>query len=170
MTGPDESTNAGGDDEVTIVQPTNTLAAKVRKVSGSLEDLLNNSEKMLASMKDDFDVVMEKLVSELSSAYTQRWLPETGRRQGVVALAQTARGIKGKAGSFGFGLLSDIADLFSEYLDDTPVAEQKSAAVLSYVDAMQVIWRQKISGDGGAVGRQIISDLKKLNVKATGGA
>lgn len=170
MTGSDDNKSAGGDDEVTIVQPTNVLAAKVRKVSGSLDDLLNNSERMLASMKDDFDIVMENLIAELSTTYTQRWLPEAGRSQGIVALAHAARGIKAKAGSFGFGLLSNIADLFSEYLDDTPVAEQKSAAVLSYVDSMQVVWRQKISGDGGAIGQQIIADLKKLNVKATGGA
>lgn len=169
MTGPTHDKD-DGDDEVTIVHPTNTLAAKVRKVEGSLEDLLSNSEKMLAGMKNDFDFIMDKLTAEISTTYTQRWLPEGGRSQGAAALAQTARGIKAKAGSFGFGLLSDIADLFSEYLDDTPVAEQKSAAVLSYIDSLQVVWRQKISGDGGAIGRQIIADLKKLNVKAAGGA
>ncbi len=151
------------DDDFSIIHPPNTLAAKTTKREGSLQDLLASADSMLSSMKEDFDALVDKALADLPAIYSQQWQVPASRKQAIVAFSRTANTLKGKSGSFGFGLLGTVADLFRDYLTDVPPEQQKAAAILNYIDTLNVVWKHKISGDGGEIGRQIVADLTKLN-------
>lgn len=155
------------EDDFTVINPPNMLAAKVQKKSGTLDDLLKSADKMLKDVSFEFDQLMDDHVKQLTAIYA-KWNAAETRAEAIKAYASIANSVKGNAGTFNYALLGKIADLFRDYLDDTQPADQKPAAILSYVNAMQVVWKQKITGDGGMLGKQMVGDLMKLNQKLSG--
>src|SRR5215470_5208970 len=137
------------EEDFSVINPPNLLGAKVQKKAGTLDDLLKNADKMLTGIQFEFETLIEQNINDLQKVFTLRWKDMETREKANYEFSQIANNVKGKAGSFGYGLLGDIADLFRDYLDDTPVADQKPAAILSYINAIQVVWKQKITGDGG---------------------
>jgi hypothetical protein len=155
--------------DFTVITPPNLLAAKVPKKTGTLDDLLKNADKMLTSIQFEFESLMDQAIADLQKHFKESWTDPAKRPKAVSEFSGIANTIKGQSGSFNYGLLGDIADLFRDYLDDTNPEDQNPAAILSYINAIQVVWKQKITGDGGMIGKQIVSDLIKLNQKAAGG-
>ncbi len=166
MTKPDSDGQASQpDDEVSIIQPPNPLAGKVKKASGSVDDLLAKAETMLSSMKDDFEIIADQLIAQLARDFA-RWQNAATRPQAVTAFKAATNALKGKSGSFGFGILGEVADLFRDYLTDVPAAQQTPEAIQNYINTLTIVWKQRIPGDGGDLGRQIVADLARLNERA----
>lgn len=155
-----------GDDDFTIVPVPNFLAQKVKKKKGTLDDLLANAETMLSGMKNDFESLIDDVIGRLPGIQAGAWSDLARRHQAIADFADAANTIKGKSGSFGFGVLGEVADLFRDYVRDTPPHEQQAVAIANYIGTLQLLWKQRISGDGGALGRQIVADLTRLNEKA----
>ena len=154
------------DDDFKLIPVPNTLAAKVKKRKGSLDDLLANAETMLGGMKNDFEALIDDVIARLPGIQAGPWSDPARRPAAVDEFASTANTIKGKSGSFGYGVLGEVADLFVEYVRDTPPGEQQAVAIANYIGKLQLLWKQRIFGDGGALGRQIVADLTRLNTKA----
>jgi chemotaxis protein histidine kinase CheA len=161
-----KDTDQGGDDDFSIIQVPNTLAAKTKKVEGTLNDLLASAEEKLAGMKQDFETLIDAVVSQLPVTQSQLWNDPARRPAAIESFARAANTLKGKSGSFGFGVLGEIADLFRDYVRETPAADQQASAITNYISTLQLMWKQRITGDGGPVGRQIVADLVKLNEQA----
>jgi hypothetical protein len=153
------------DDDFSIIEVPNTLAQKAKKMEGTLADLLANAETMLSGMKQDFETLIDGVVAQLPVTQARLWTDPARRAEAIEAFARAANTLKGKSGSFGFGILGEIADLFRDYVRDTPPSRQQASAIDNYIGTLQVVWKQRISGDGGAVGRQIVADLTKLNAQ-----
>lgn len=163
MSGDNSDSN---DKDFSIVYPPNLLAQKAKKTEGTLEDLLANAENMVAGMKDEFEALVDRALLQLPTIRDQQWRNEAARLRAIQAFCNIVNVLKGKSGSFGYGILGDIADLFRDYLRETPPHEQKVEAVTNYIGALQAVWKQRITGDGGKVGQQIVADLSKLNERA----
>lgn len=76
--------------------------------------------------------------------------------------------MKGLGGTFGYPLVTTITHYLSNYLEHCLNAEgaRVSTAVVSpHIDALYVVLSQKISGDGGAIGRELVSGLEKVVLK-----
>lgn len=76
--------------------------------------------------------------------------------------------MKGLGGTFGYPLVTTITHYLSNYLEHCLNADgaRVSAAVVSpHIDALYVVLSQKISGDGGAIGRELVSGLEKVVLK-----
>jgi hypothetical protein len=76
--------------------------------------------------------------------------------------------MKGLGGTFGYPLVTTITHYLSNYLEHCLNSESAhvSAAVVSpHIDALYVVLSQKISGDGGAIGRELVSGLEKVVLK-----
>lgn len=167
MTSPDGL--PAGDDGVQIIQPRNNLAGKVRKISGSAGDLSAMSDRDLANARTDYRAVVDEDTAALP-ALLGRWLDGTTRPAAIAEFRQRAKRIGDRATPFGYHLLGQVTGLFIAYLDRVAPAEQDRVAIGSYLGAIQVIWKQNLSGDGGTMGAQMAADLEKLNSRATAGA
>lgn len=152
-----------------IINPSNPLAAKVSKCRGSVADLLGNAEEMLAEMTDDFVSLVDETVARLPDLYEQ-WAIDATRDSAISVLIPAARMLKGKCGSFGFPLVGKVADLFCDYLCAVPPERQDPAVILNYVETLQMVWKQRISGDGGVIWHQIVANLTRINELASPGA
>lgn len=151
---------------VRILNPPNFLKQKIKVAPGLLDELLARADRMVEGLQGEFEAETELRIRRLAEAYERRWRVPATREPAVLELRRLCHDIKGEAGTFGFPLLSDIADLFGDYLRETTAATQRAEAVKGYVDAFQVMWSQKIKGEGGELGRQLLASLMKLNEKA----
>jgi hypothetical protein len=76
--------------------------------------------------------------------------------------------MKGLGGTFGYPLVTTITHYLSNYLEHCLNSEQaqvSTAVVSPHIDALYVVLSQKISGDGGAIGRELVSGLEKVVLK-----
>lgn len=157
-----QGTSTAGETAVGIINPPNFLKNKVRIAPGLLEDVLARADKLIAALQGEFAAGTEIRIQKLADVYQQWRLPET-REAAIRDFRRLAHDLKGEAGTFGYDLITDIADLFGDYLRETPTGRQTAEAVKSYVDTFQMVWSQRITGDGGEAGRQMIAGLSKLN-------
>lgn len=160
----DDDSSSSGED-FSIIHPPNPLADKAKKTAGTLEDLLANAESMVAGMKQEFEGIVDRAVLQLP-ALSQQWRNPATRPRAIQAFCNVANVLKGKSGSFGYGIMGEIADLFRDYLSATPPPVQQPDVISNYIGTLQIVWKQRIVGDGGEVGRQIVADLTRLNERA----
>ena len=76
--------------------------------------------------------------------------------------------MKGLGGTFGYPLVTTITHYLSNYLEhclNTEAVQVSPAVVSPHIDALYVVLSQKISGDGGAIGRELVSGLEKVVLK-----
>jgi hypothetical protein len=76
--------------------------------------------------------------------------------------------MKGLGGTFGYPLVTTITHYLSNYLEhclNTDSAKVSAAVVSPHIDALYVVLSQKISGDGGAIGRELVAGLEKVVLK-----
>jgi CheY-like chemotaxis protein len=88
-------------------------------------------------------------------------------------LRKKAHDIKGQAGSFGYRLATDIAQSLVRVVipilddfdrrDDRPVALR--ILLSAHVEALKVVSSQRIKGDGGAEGRELLAELDARRAK-----
>lgn len=160
-------TEAPDDTKVRVLNPPNFLKTKTKVLPGSLEELLARAEKAVANLQGEFEVGTEMRLNRYPEILRVRWRARASREAAVQEFRRLNHDVKGEAGSFGYALLGQIADLFSDYLRETPIAEQQEEAIAGYVDALRVTWTQRIRGDGGALGGQLLDSLLKLNAKTS---
>lgn len=150
---------------VRILNPPNFLKQKTKISPGLLDEFLARADKAVAALQTEFEAGVELRIKRLAEIGRSSWTLSATREDAVRQLRGHCHEIKGEAGTFGYPLLSDIADLFGDYLRETPLANQKIEAIRAYVDTFDVVWTRRIKGDGGDLGRQLIASLMKVNEK-----
>lgn len=150
---------------VRVINPPNFLKQKTKIAPGLLDEFLARADKMVAALESEFEAGTELRIRRLTEIFRRQWTLPAKRQEAVGQLRRQCHDIKGEAGTFGFPLLSDIADLFGDYLRETPLEKQKPEAIKAYVDTFEVVWTRRIKGNGGDLGRQLIQSLIKVNQK-----
>jgi hypothetical protein len=87
---------------------------------------------------------------------------------GVKLMLRICWDMKGLGGTFGFPLVTEITHYLSNYLEhceNSPDVSVSSAVVQPHIDALYVVLSQKISGDGGAIGRELVRGLETVVLK-----
>lgn len=133
----------------------------------SLDDLVARAEQAVARLQGQFEENMQQRLHDLPDLFERRWCPLESRHAAVQELRRINHDIKGEAGTFGYDILGDIAELFSSYLRAVPAEAQSEATVRRYVDALADAWGRRLAGDGGGTGRRLLSDLARLNPAAS---
>lgn len=154
-----------GEAEVWIFHLPNTLKAKLGRGSQyTFElpvELLEKAEEELDRVALDFHDwaadYLKRLMRLVSEAETS---PELRRRvfRDINGLAHELRG---QGGLFGYPLMTTLAlSLYEATEPGCPETDDSVAIVKAHVDAMRVVVRDQIKGDGGAVGRALLDSLR----------
>jgi hypothetical protein len=162
----DKPENNDDDNEAQVFQPPNTMAGKVRKITGSVTDLITMTDKQLAGRKTDYAFAVDRDLERLTTLFNGPWADLATRDDANAEFRSLAIVIGERAASRNYTLMAQITELFISYLANVAAAAQQSMAIESYLNAIQVIWKQKLGGEGGAIGAQIIADLTTLNQKS----
>lgn len=158
--------NDGNDDQgskkagVEIINPPNTIKEKVSGSGGPTPEMLARAEAAIAEMSDDYpdwaakDVdALEALVAKLSPGIATDDEP-------VREAFRKAHDMRGQGGSFGYPLMTRIANSFCRFTETVESLDADAIGILeTHVDAMRAVIGNKVKGTGGDVGAQIADGL-----------
>lgn len=154
--------------EAQFVTPPNYLKMKVG--SGGIDkEALKEAEiaiqvlghKMYAKWADDD-------LGRMRAAFDEMKQTSLDDPEGVKRMLRICWDMKGLGGTFGYPLVTTITHFLSNYLEhclSDSQARVSSAVVSPHIDALYVVLSQKISGDGGAIGRELVAGLEKVVLK-----
>jgi hypothetical protein len=87
---------------------------------------------------------------------------------GIRTMLRICWDMKGLGGTFGYPLVTTITHYLSNYLEhclEHSEARVVPTIVTAHIDALNVVLTQKISGDGGVIGRELVIGLEKVVLK-----
>lgn len=181
---PDEERRMMNDDDVVVVysadkvvkpkKPTdvwyfrlpNALKGKAGGGDSSPGELPNNllqeAETQLQRSSLDFTEWALQYVSQLQDLCTETLMQPGKRTIYFEKIHMLAHELRGQGGTFGYPLVSVIGKMLYECTGERcPENDSAVEIVKSHVDIMRAVLRDKIAGDGGEVGRQLLEALKQ---------
>ena len=144
---------------------TNTLKEKAggANITGPADipvGLLEEAEQQLQRASLDFSTWALEYLSRLSDFCTDALKQPVGRTSHFQNINLLALELRGQGGTFGYPLISTFGKmLYDTTLDGCPEDDNAVEIVKAHIDAMRAVLREKISGDGGAVGRELAKSL-----------
>lgn len=155
--------------EVTSTTPKNHIKEKLEDISIRdvfTEDSIASADSLIEEKKKDFFGDAKFLLDEMETAYTQL-ANDSGNPSQVRALESHCRSLRGQSETLGFDLLAHISKSLLDFCSKHYKAgdNDKNIVLRKHLDTLQLIIRDKMQGDGGAVGKELINSLQLLNKK-----
>lgn len=150
-----------------IINPPNklkqTVGPKVDLGSGELlarADAAMRKAAAAVDLADDADEYLARL---------RKALADVGARQGgdqtaaITEIYNITHDLRGQGTTFGYPLVTRVARSLNHYLENRKKLSGAEADVVkAHVDALTVVLKNRMTGDGGAVGEEIASSLESI--------
>jgi CheY-like chemotaxis protein len=128
------------------------------------EASVKEAQRVISNSRGKFLEWVVGDLSELEEAY--RALEASPEEHNVLAMANAAMRVKGRAGTFGYDLASQVAESLNDITRGSSYADPKRLiAVRKHIDVLYVIFQRNILGGGGAVGKDLMDSLEILSKK-----
>ena len=127
-------------------------------------DLLEEAEQQLERAALDFTTWALDYLKKLSDLCTEALAADTegGRVNFFQEINLLALELRGQGGTFGYPLISTFGKmLYDSTLEGCREDDNAVKIVQAHVDSMRAILREKIAGDGGKIGRELLASLKQ---------
>lgn len=151
-----------------FIQPPTTLKDKVT-VSANGVDLkaLEQAEQLIAGMQDSYLEWVEDDLKKISGFYQQAVSEVDNRAQLFDDIFSVSHDIKGQGGSFNYPLMTMIGNLLCRFLErrEGDPKESHMAIIKVHIDAMRLVIAQRMEGDGGRAGDNLIRGLNAAVAK-----
>lgn len=154
-------------DKTEFIKPPVDLKAKAGPVTPGVDEAaLARAEQAIAAMAEDYIVWAEEDIKKLKVAVADvRAQAPDDRKDTVDAVFGLAHDMKGQGGSFGFPLITAVANQmcrFIENSEDSTFTDAHVNILAVHADALNLILSKKIKGDGGRAGDDLLSGLQAV--------
>lgn len=159
---PDDGHNNGA---YQLITPPNLLKVKVGGggSTGIDVDAIRQASSAIEVMAGDFEERVEldvamimKLSHDLDSD------PSRAAKLGA-KLSRIGLEMGGQGETYGFELISEVGASMCRYISELETPEGLNGEVVrAHADAMRAIIKNKVKGDGGVVGAELVTSLEKL--------
>lgn len=150
--------------KVEFIQPPNLLKDRVSVLSPTEEHILDDNP-MLVDLAREFVERLPGDIKQIEDAFTAlKAKPEDDFR--ITVLFRFVHDLKGLGGTFDYPLISVIGNDLCRFLE-MPIAinPARLKVIGFYVDALGMVQRKAITGDGGDKGVRIINALHAMTQK-----
>ena len=90
-------------------------------------------------------------------------VPEARRRKPFELINSIAHELRGQGGTFGYPLITTVGKMLYEITSFSCSTDETAIRIIkAHIDTMRVVFREKITGDGDEVGRQLIKTLTRV--------
>lgn len=166
---PDKIVKPKKDSDVWYFRLPNTLKEKAGGAGfkGGAEiplDLLEQAEEQLERAALDFTTWALDYLSKLSDLCTEALLAdaEAGRGIHFQEINHLALELRGQGGTFGYPLISTLGKMLFDATSEGCREDNNAVEIVqAHINTMRAVIREKISGDGGKIGRSLLASLKK---------
>jgi hypothetical protein len=150
----------------TLIRVANRLKDKVtlggRVTGGGFDpDLLRQAEERIEAMREVFMDAAQRDIARLAASYRDAQAEPAECARHLDAVERLAHDIKGYGSHIGYDLLTAFADSLSLFLRKAAVGDDVRLAVAGvHVDALCLVLREHITGDGGEQGAKLAQGLR----------
>ncbi len=132
-------------------------------------DLLAEAEEQLERASLDFTDWAKTYLDQLSALCDDASRKAEGRKDDFEQINLLAHELRGQGGTFGYPLITTFAKMLYD-ATYAGCAENDNAVeiVKAHIDAMRAVLREKVSGDGGEIGRTLLASLREAIEKRPG--
>ena len=146
----------------------NSLREKAAAGLGAVEikgeipmDLIEQAEKELERASFDFTIWALDYLGKLSSLCTEALMEPGSRSRHFGDIHDLALELRGQGGTFGYPLISTFGKMLYDITGEGCGEDDTSVEIVkSHIDSMRAVIREKIAGDGGEIGRELLKSLK----------
>jgi len=157
--------------KVEFVDNPNPLRSKVKvKAGADAAALIAQAEQSVKKLGDEFETIFVDSVAALAAAMTEVRKSGMAREHGLIAMRRLLHDLRGQAGTFGYPLVSQVGDSACKFIDlSDDIGETEVEVIRMHVDALKAISQARIKGDGGPIGQELMSGLRKVILKYNAG-
>ncbi len=159
-------------DEALFVTPPGSLADKAKTDGGGLDEaeMLRRAEEAVTALKGEYPIWVEGHLADLEKAYAgARANPDEGDVH-LGTVAQIAHEVKGEGTTYGYPLMTMLGDSLCGFTrgmieGKTQRSDTHLDIIGKHIEAMRVVIRDRIEGDGGELGQTLLASLEKAVAK-----
>jgi len=146
---------------VEVINPPNMIKHKVSGSGGPSPEMLANAEKAINQMSEDYPNWAIKDVDKLEGLIGEA-KPGVGNGKEILSEAfKLAHDMRGQGGSFGYPLMTRIANSFCRFVEGLDEVDAGSLQICNaHVQSMRAVLQNKVKGTGGPIGAQIADGLE----------
>ncbi|MEX0696854.1 MAG: Hpt domain-containing protein [Dongiaceae bacterium] len=153
-----------------MVTPSNFLRAKFSGGAGiDPERLIAEAEAALATLNEDYETWVGADLSRLETAFRDAQGDPDRRRELLRQAHGIAHEMKGQGTTFGYPLVTHAAGSLCRLFEaiDEVADEFALRAIELHIGGLRSIVINRIKGDGGATGRDLVAALNAVAAKAS---
>ena len=151
--------------KVKITTPINPVKAKA-KIGGPNavdNEVLRKAETAIEEMCEDYLGWVQKDLADIDTAFDLLVSQKGAERENLDQIFLLAHDMKGQGGTFGFNLITTIADQLCRLVDKKDFTNKNGFdAIRVHIDAMRVVISKKIKGHGGKEGERVLNGLNRV--------
>jgi hypothetical protein len=123
-------------------------------------ELLAKAEEALEKMSEDYPDWVSKLIDRLGDQHRRCVDTPEKRRSYFEELRSIAHDMRGQGGTFGYPLISEMAESLYQFTGPSSgMSDNHVEIIKAHVDAMRVVIKNRIKGDAGDIGIQLMKSL-----------
>jgi hypothetical protein len=145
-----------------FVKPPKRLSEKVGSQGGvDLADALSRADQALANLTGDFPAICGGWIQSLTAAIADDGAQLSPATR--LALLSIANDIRGQGGTFGYPLITLVADSLVKFVDLRENSSEVDASIVRiHIQALEGLVRDNVTGDGGSTGMELRSVMQAL--------
>lgn len=154
--------NRGGKIWHEVVDPPNRLARKVGKTGGvEPEKAFRDAEKIISDLAEEYVGKLAEDIDEVERLGER--FREDRDPASLDRLFSLIHNMRGQGTTFGYPLITEIGRNFCRYVRERPEGVPISPDVVDHhVNALKVVYRQSIQGEGDETAQAVVSGLTAL--------
>ncbi len=126
------------------------------------ESLFAEAEAKLAELTDDYMASAGADLARIQAALAAAEAEPATAAAHLETLRSLVHDMKGQGATFGYPLVTEIGQSLHEFLTELSAPREIALKIIGHhVDALSSVIKNDIQGDGGEVGREVISVFRK---------
>lgn len=142
-----------------VIERPNELAKKVPKTGGKdPERAIAQAEQIVQKLEAEY---IDKLGQDIDRLETYgRKYRDNRDPRALDSLFKLIHNMRGQGSTFGYPLITDIGRSFCRYVRELPEHREVTPALIDqHVDAMKVVYKRSIKGEGDEIAQAVVEAL-----------
>ena len=127
---------------------------------------LERAEEAIAAMTPQYLDWVKKDLANIEAFYKELRSSDNKSKETLNHIFLVAHDMKGQGGTFGFDLITTIGDQLCRIIDKIElIRDEELETIEVHIDAMKLVIKDKMVGDGGTDGAKMLKGLGKVSRK-----